>query len=175
MQPVVNLVCPPMERFYEVLIIITLSILMIQFRNLIEQSMLMRYYTFWQENVWLAPPEWIQQFEESIQVAYAKIDKYTPRDWRMYNEGKDSGYIDGYNQGLLEGHDNGWDEGKEYYQKIFERELREAKQQWKKEGTNNEYSEELAEEYEEPEMDDEWSSYGQKLDSKQTESREWFD
>jgi hypothetical protein len=29
-------------------------------------------------------------FEKSIQVANAKIDKYTPRDWRMYNEGKDS-------------------------------------------------------------------------------------
>jgi len=175
MQPVVNLACPPMERFYEVLIIIALSILIIQFRNLIEQSMLMRYYTFWQENVWLAPPEWIQQFEESIQVAYAKIDKYTPRDWRMYNEGKDSGYTDGYNQGLLEGHDNGWDEAKEYYQKIFERELREAKHQWKEEGANKEYSEELEEEYEGLELDDEWSSYGQKRDSKKTESREWFD
>jgi hypothetical protein len=56
----------------------------------------------------------------------------------MYNEGKDSGYTDDYNQGLLEGHDNGWDEAKEYYQKIIERELREAKQQWKEEGANNE-------------------------------------
>jgi len=42
-----------------------------------------------------------------------------------------------YNQGLLEGHDNDWDKTKEYYQKIFERELREAKQLWKKEGANN--------------------------------------
>jgi hypothetical protein len=148
---------------------------MIKFRKMIEQSMLMRYYTFWQNNVWLAPPEWIQQFEESIQIVYAKIDKYTPRDWRMYNEGKDSGYTDGYNQGLLEGHDNGWDEAKEYYQKIFERELREAKQQWKKEGASNEYSEEIAEEYEELEEDEEWSSYGQKNDSRQTEPREWFE
>jgi len=149
---------------------------MVQFGNLVEQSMLMRYYTFWQDNVWSGPPEWIRQFEESIQVAYAKIDKYTPRDWRMYNEGKDSGYTDGYNQGLLEGHENGWDEAKEYYQKIFERELREAKQQWKEEGANNEYSEEIAEEYEESYVDDEWSSYGQKdRDTKQLESREWFD
>jgi hypothetical protein len=172
MQPVVNLTCPPVEQLYNVLIIIALSILMIQSRNIIEQSMLMQCYTFWQDNVWSAPLEWIQQFEESIQVTYAKIDKYTPCDWRMYNEGKDSGYTDGYNQGLLEGHDNGWDEAKEYYQKIFERELREAKQQWKEEGANNEYSEELEEEYEE--IDDKWSSYGQKRDSKQTESREWF-
>jgi len=149
--------------------------MMIQLRQFIEQSMLMRYYTFWQDNIWSAPPEWIQQFEESIQVAYAKIDKYTPRDWRMYNEGKDSGYTDGYNQGLLEGHDNGWDEAKKYYQKIFERELRKAKQQWRDEGANDKYFEEIAEEYEEPEVDDEWSSYGQKdKDSKQTEYREWF-
>jgi uncharacterized protein with von Willebrand factor type A (vWA) domain len=62
----------------------------------------------------------------------------------------------------LEGHDKGWDEAKEYYRKIFERELREANQQWKEEGANNEYSEEMAEEYEESEVDDEWSSYGQK-------------
>jgi predicted DNA-binding transcriptional regulator len=65
--------------------------------------MLILYYTFWQDNVWSAPPEWIQQFETSIQVAYAKIDKYTPRDWRMYNEGKVSGYTDGYNQGSWKG------------------------------------------------------------------------
>jgi hypothetical protein len=67
----------------------------------------------------------------------------------MYNQAIESGYNDGYNQGLLEEHDNGWDEAKEYYQKIFERNLREAKQQWKEEGANNEYSEEIAEEYEE--------------------------
>jgi len=175
MQPVVNFTCPPMKRVYDMLIIIALSILMIQFRNVIEQPMLMRYYTFCQDNVWLVPLEWIRQFEESIQVTYAKIDKYTPRDWRMYNEGKDSGYTDGYNQGLLEGHDNGWDAAKEYYQKIFERELREAQQQWKEEGANNEYSEKIAEEYEESEVDDEWSSYGQKRDSKQIESQEWFE
>jgi hypothetical protein len=176
MQPVVNLTSPPMEQLYDILIMIALSIIMSQFRNIIEQSMLMRYYTFWQHNVSLVPPEWILQFEESILVAYAKIDKYTPRNWRMYNEGKDSGYTDAYNQGHLEGHDNHWDEAKEYYQKIFERELREAKQQWKEEGANNEYSEEIAEEYEESYVDDEWSAYGQKdEDSKQTESREWFD
>jgi hypothetical protein len=44
----------------------------------------------------------------------------------------------------------------------------------KEEGVKNEYSEEITEEYEESEVDDEWSSYGQKRDSKQTESREWF-
>jgi len=173
MQPVVDLTCPPMEQIYDVLIIIALSIIMISFRNYIEQSALMRYYTFWQDNVWTEPPEWIHQFEKSIQVAYAKIDKYTPRDWRMYNEGQDRGYNNGYDQGLLEGHDNGWDEAKEYYQKIFERELREAKQIWKEENANKEYSEEIAEEYEEEEVDDEWSSYGQKRNSKQTESSDW--
>jgi len=175
MHPVVDLTYPPMARVYDILIIIVLSIIMIQLRNVIEQSMLLRYYTFWQNNLWSIPPEWIQHFEESIQIAHANIDKYTPRDWRMYNEGKDSGYTNGYNQGLLEGHDNGWDEAKEYYQKIFERELREAKQLLKEEGKIKEYSEDLAEEYEEPEVDDEWSSYGQKWDFKQTESREWFD
>jgi hypothetical protein len=66
-------------------------------------------------------------FAESIQIAYATDDKCTPRGWRMYNEGKDCGYTDGYNQGLLEGHDNGWDKAKEYFQTIFERELRNAK------------------------------------------------
>jgi hypothetical protein len=171
MQPVVDLTCPPMERLYDILIIIALSIIMIQFRNVIEQSILMRYYRFYEENCVSLRYEWMIHFEESIQVAYAKIDKYTPRDWRMYNEGKDSGYNDGYNQGLTEGHDDGWDEAKEYYQKIFERELREAKQQWKEEGAENEYSEEV--EYEESEIDDEWSSYGQGKDSKQNESSDW--
>jgi len=80
----------------------------------------MRYYIFWQNNVWAASPEWIQQFRESIQIAYAKTDRYTPRNVRMYNESKDSGYTDGYLHGLLKGHDNGWNEAKEYYQKIFE-------------------------------------------------------
>jgi len=75
----------------------------------------------------------------------------------------------------LEGHDTGWDKAKEYYQRIFDRELREAKQQCKAEGANNESSENLAEEYKEPEVDDEWSSYGQKRYLKHTESREWFE
>jgi hypothetical protein len=97
MQPVVELTCPPMKRLYDIFIIIALSIIMIQFRNIIEQSILLRYYTFWQDDVWSAPPERIQHFEESIQVSYAKIDKYTPRHWRMYNEGKDSGYTNGNN------------------------------------------------------------------------------
>jgi len=48
----------------------------------------MRYYTFWKNNIWSAAPEWIQQFEESIQIAYMKIDKYTPRNGGTYNEGK---------------------------------------------------------------------------------------
>jgi len=87
----------------------------------------------------------------------------------MYNEGKDCGYTDSYNQGLLEGHDNCWDAAKEYYQRIFKRELREAKQLWKEEGGNNEYSEEIAEQYEEPEVDVEWSSYVQKTPPTQTE------
>jgi hypothetical protein len=175
MQPVVDLTYRPMERIYDILIIIALSIMMIQLRPCIEQSLLIRCNTFWQDNVWSSPLEWIQQFEESSQIRYAKIDKYTPPDWRMYNEGKHSGYTDGYNQGLLEGHGNDWDEAKEYYQKIFERELREAKQQWKDEGANTEYSEEIEEEYEEPEEHDEWSFYGQKGESKMTESREWFE
>jgi len=175
MQPVVDLTCPPMEQLYNILFVIIFAIIFIQLRNLIEQSLLMRYYRFYKENFSSLPYERIVHFEKSIQVAYAKIDKYTPRDWRMYNEGNDDGYTDGYNQGLLEGHDNGWDEAKEYYQRIFERELREAKQQWKEGNANNEYSEEITEEFEEPEVDDEWSSYGQKRNSKQTELREWFE
>jgi len=98
--------------------------------------------------------EWIRQFEKSIQIAYPKIEKYTPHDCRMYNEGKDAGYTDGYNQGLFEGHDNGSDDAKEYYQKIFERELGEAKQSLKENGANNEYSEEITE-YDKSEIADE--------------------
>jgi hypothetical protein len=93
----------------------------------------------------------------------------------MYNEGKDSCYIDGYNQGLLEGHVDGWDEAKGYYQKIFEKELRETEQLWKEEVGDNEYSEVIAEEYEEPELDGKWSSYSQGRDSKQSESWDWFE
>jgi len=59
--------------------------------------MMMRYYKFREANVISLQPEWVYFVEESIQVAYSKIDKYTPCDWRMYNEGKDSGYNDGYN------------------------------------------------------------------------------
>jgi len=174
MQPVVDLTCLPMERLYDILIIIALSIIIIQLWNFIEQSVLMRYYRFYEENCLSLQYKWMIHFEESIQVAYVKVDKYTLRDWRMYNEGKDSGYTDGYNQGLLEGNDNGWDEAWEYYQNIFERELCEAKQQWKEDGENNEYSEELSEEYEELEVDDEWSSYGVKRDQKQTEPAGWW-
>jgi flagellar biosynthesis/type III secretory pathway protein FliH len=103
----------------------------------------------------LAPPESIQQLQKSIQVTYNKIDKYTPGDWRMYNEGKDRGYTDGYNQGLLEGHDNGWDEAKEYYQKILDKALKEAIEQWNEDVATNAYSEELTEEYQESEVNDE--------------------
>jgi hypothetical protein len=45
--------------------------------------------------------------EESFESAYAKVDKYTPWDWKMYNESKDSSYTDGYIQGLLEWYENG--------------------------------------------------------------------
>ena len=158
MQPVVYLVFPLMRPFYNILVLIVWSCIMVQFRNLVEQTMLMRYYRFYDENFLSLRNEWMIHFEESIQVAYAKIDTYTPRDWGMYNEGKDSGYNYRYTQELLEGHENGGDEAKESYQKIFERELREAKHQWRKEGTN-EYSEEIAKEYQEPEVDDELSSY----------------
>jgi len=83
--------------------------------------------------------------------------------------------MDGDNPGLFEGYGNGWEEAKGYYRKIFERELPDAKQSWKEEGANIEYSVEIAEHYEESEVDDKWSSYGQKRDSKQTQSREWFE
>jgi len=92
---------------------------MIQLQSFIEQSMLMWYYRFYEEHCIPLRYDWMIHFEESIQLAYAKIDKYTPRNWRMYNEGKDSSYTDGYNQRLLEGHDNGWDKANEYYHKIF--------------------------------------------------------
>jgi len=77
-------------------------------------------------------PECKQYFDQPLQDQYKKLDKYTPRHWRMYNEGKDIGYNNGYNQGLTEGHDDGWDEDKEYYQRIFERERREAKESWQR-------------------------------------------
>ena len=75
----------------------------------------------------------------------------------------------------MEGHDNGCNEAKEYFQKIFESEFGEAKQQWKDEGANTEYSEEIAEQYKESEVDDKWSFYGQEKDQEQTELWEWFD
>jgi hypothetical protein len=56
---------------------------------------------------------------------------------------------------------------------MFDTELREAKQQWKEDGVNNEYSEEIAEECEESEADDEWASYGQNRNSKQTVASDW--
>jgi len=139
---------------------------MIQLQNFIKHSMLMRSFTFWQDNFCSAPPEWIQQFVESIQHSYAKIIEYMPRDWNMWNEGNVIAYTDGYNQGLLESHDNGWDQAKEYNQKVFGRQLRHAKYQWKEEGSIDEYSEEIIVEYEESDKNDEWSSYGQKRDSK---------
>jgi len=80
-----------MERLYDRLIIIALSIIIIQFRNLIEQSILIRYYCFYDENCLSLRYECIQHFEKSIQVAYAKIEKYTPSDRGMYNEGKQRG------------------------------------------------------------------------------------
>jgi hypothetical protein len=170
MQQVADFTCPPMEQLFDVLIIVAVSFMIMQFRIQIEQSMRMRYYRLSEENCLSLSYEWISHFEESLQVAYAKIDRYTPRDWRRYNEGNDNGYTHGYNQGLLERHDNGWDEAKEYYQKIFERELREMKLQWQKECGNVEHFENMNEEYVEPELDDEWTCYGQKKDSKQTES-----
>ena len=120
---------------------------MIHFRNIIEQSILMRYYTFLRSNVWSALPEWIQKFDDSIHTTYAKIDKYTPCDWRIYNKGKDSSYTDGYSNGLLERHDNDWDKAKEHCHKLFQRESREAKEQSNADGANNEYSEDIVEEY----------------------------
>jgi len=50
MQPVVDFTCPPMDRFYDILIIIVLTIIMVQFRNVIERSMVMQYYQFYEEN-----------------------------------------------------------------------------------------------------------------------------
>jgi len=115
MQPVVDLTCPLLDQLYDILIIILPAIIMIQFRNFIEQSMLMRYYRFYEQNCVSLQQEWRIHFKELIQIMYATIDNYIPRDCSMSNEGKDSGYADGYNQGLLAGHNNGWDEAKEYY------------------------------------------------------------
>jgi len=40
---------------------------------------------------------------------------------------------------------------------------------------DNEYSEEIAEKYEEPEVDDDWLFYGHKENPRQTKSWEWFE
>jgi hypothetical protein len=80
-------------------------------------------------------------YEETIQITYAKTDIYKPHNRRMYDQGNDWCYYNRDNHRLFEGHDNGWDKPKEYYQKIFERELREVKQQWKEEGMNYKNSE----------------------------------
>jgi len=73
MQPVVDLTCPPMERLYDVLIIIALLIIMIQLQNFIEQSMLMRYYQFYEENCVSLQQEWMIHFDESIQSHMRKL------------------------------------------------------------------------------------------------------
>ena len=53
---------------------------MIQLWNIIKQSILMRYYTCGRDYVWTALPEYIHHSKESFEVAYVKIDKYTPCD-----------------------------------------------------------------------------------------------
>jgi len=90
-----------MDRIYDILLVALLAILMICLQIIVESSMMMRYYKFWEENFLSLRPEWTEYFEWSIQVANTKIDNYTPRDWRMYNEGKDVGYIDGFIKGCL--------------------------------------------------------------------------
>jgi len=79
LQPVVDLTCPAMERLYDILIIIIVAMIIVQFRRVIETFMIMRYYQFYEENCASLPLEWIIRFEESIQTGYTKIDKYTPR------------------------------------------------------------------------------------------------
>jgi len=93
----------------------------------------------------------------------------------MSNKGTDSGYTDGYNQGLLKQGDKGSDQGKEYYETILERDHREDTQLWKEEGRNNDYSEQIQQEYEEFKGDDQWSSHEQNNDSTQTQWQEWFE
>ena len=167
MQPVVDPTCPTMDRIYNIMLIALLAIMMIYVLSCIEQPMISRYYKPWEENFISLRPEWIHLFEESIQVAYSKSNRYTPQDWRKYNEGKDVGYNDGYKQGLTEGHDDGWDEAKEYYQKIFEREPQEAKESWQRtfdevgslpfEDMNEEFNDELPpNEWEDYKKDSEW-------------------
>jgi len=95
----------------------------------------------------------------------------------MYNKGQDVGYNDSYNQGLFEGHDNDWNEAKQYYQRIFGKQLTDAMQKWNEE--RNEYDDSIEESSEEHrdstiDEDDEWTFHGKKEDSKQTESRKWF-
>jgi len=73
----------------------------------------MRYYRCYEEHWLPLHCEWIIHCEESIEVAYAKIDIYAPHSWSMYNEGKDSRHNDSYNQGHLEEYDNTWEKAKE--------------------------------------------------------------
>ena len=161
MQPVVDFTCLVMNKIYDIIIVVVLATLVIYVWDCIEQSMMMRYYKFREANVISLQPEWVYFVEESIQVAYSKIDKYTPRDWRMYNEGNDSGYNDGYNWQLTEGYDDRWDTAEEYYQKIFKRELREAKGSWQR--TFDEVgwlpSEDMDDKFKDELPPDEWKDY----------------
>jgi hypothetical protein len=84
MQPVVVLTWAGMQEMHDIIIIIGLAWIMIILRQGIEQTMLMRYYRFYKENYVSLHQPWIDHFEESIQKSYAKINKYTPRDWEMY-------------------------------------------------------------------------------------------
>jgi len=80
-----------MDRIKDIIIIVALSRIMIQLQIIIEQSMLMLYYQFYEENCLSLRYEWMTHLKESVQTAYEKVDKHTPRNWRIYNEGKDSG------------------------------------------------------------------------------------
>jgi len=66
MQPVLDLSYSPKNRIYNTLIKIAFTMVLIQLQNILEQSMLVRYYQFDEENSVLLQREQIDHFEECI-------------------------------------------------------------------------------------------------------------
>jgi len=60
---VVDLSFPPMDRIYNIMLVFIVAYMMILIRIIIEESMMMRYYKFWNTNLILLQPEWIENLE----------------------------------------------------------------------------------------------------------------
>jgi len=60
---VVDLAFPPMDRIHNIMLVFIMAYMMILIRIIIEESMMMRYYKFWDTNLISLQPEWIENLE----------------------------------------------------------------------------------------------------------------